>query len=67
MKAQTPCESSRNWKFILVNGEGVAKGKSWPGLLVLGEDAERDVRAKCTKILQTVDEWKDVSCGVNFD
>jgi NAD(P)-dependent dehydrogenase (short-subunit alcohol dehydrogenase family) len=51
----------------VVKGEGVAKGKSWPGLLVLGEDAERDVRAKCTKTLQIVDEWRDVSCGVNFD
>lgn len=51
----------------VVRGEGVAKGKTWPGLLVLGEDAEGDVRAKCTQTLQVLDEWKDVACGVNFE
>ncbi|KAF5370907.1 hypothetical protein D9615_009800 [Tricholomella constricta] len=51
----------------VVRGEGVAKGRTWPGYLVLGEDAEHDVRAQCNKILKALDEWKDVSCGVNFD
>ncbi|KAF9466009.1 hypothetical protein BDZ94DRAFT_1306724 [Collybia nuda] len=51
----------------IVRGEGVAKGKTWPGLLVLGGDAEADVRAKCTKTLEVLDEWKEVICNVNFD
>ncbi|KAG6856147.1 hypothetical protein H0H87_007052 [Tephrocybe sp. NHM501043] len=51
----------------IVRGEGVAAGRPWPGLLVLGEDAERDVRDKCNKVLKALDDWKDVTCGVNFD
>lgn len=51
----------------VVRGEGVAKGKSWPGILVLGEDAEKDARERCTKVLEVLDEWKDVSRGVSFD
>ncbi|KAG6916306.1 hypothetical protein DXG01_007463 [Tephrocybe rancida] len=51
----------------IVRGEGVAAGRPWPGLLVLGEDAERDVRDKSAKVLKALDEWKDVTCGVNFD
>ncbi|KAF8628593.1 hypothetical protein AX15_003816 [Amanita polypyramis BW_CC] len=49
-----------------VRGEGVAKGKPWPGLLVLGEDAERDLRNKCTHIIQILDEWKEVAGSCNF-
>jgi len=51
----------------VIRGEGVAKGRPWPGYLILGDDAERDVREKCNKVLRVLDEWKDVSCGVNFD
>ncbi|KAG6873110.1 hypothetical protein C0995_002773 [Termitomyces sp. Mi166 len=51
----------------IVQGVGIAKGRLWPGLLVLGEDAERDVRDKCNKVLKALDEWKDVTCGINLD
>lgn len=51
----------------VVRGEGVAKGRPWPGYLVLGEDAERDVRAKCHKVLRVLDEWQDVARSVHFD
>lgn len=51
----------------IVRGEGIAKGRPWPELLILGEDAERDVRDKCNKVLKALDEWKDVTCGVNLD
>ena len=51
----------------VVRGEGVAKGRPWPGYLVLGEDAEVDVRTKCKKVLGVLDEWVDVARGVNFD
>ncbi|KIM38502.1 hypothetical protein M413DRAFT_447730 [Hebeloma cylindrosporum] len=51
----------------VVRGEGVAKGRPWPGYLVLGEDAEVDVRNKCKKVLDVLDEWVDVARGVNFD
>ncbi|KAG5727371.1 hypothetical protein E4T56_gene12054 [Termitomyces sp. T112] len=51
----------------IVRGEGIAKGRPWPNLLILGEDAGRDVRNKCNKVLEALDEWKDVTCGVNLD
>ncbi|KAJ7182745.1 hypothetical protein C8R43DRAFT_967969 [Mycena crocata] len=51
----------------VVRGEGVARGRPWPGRLVLGEDAESDVRAKCKKVLDGMDEWSDVVRGVSFD
>ncbi|KAK2467668.1 hypothetical protein APHAL10511_000523 [Amanita phalloides] len=49
----------------IVRGEGVAKGKPWPGLLVLGEDAERDIRKKCQATLEILDNWGDVARSVN--
>ena len=51
----------------VVRGEGVAKGRAWPGLLILGEDADADVRAKLQKTEQTLDAWADVTRGVSFD
>lgn len=51
----------------VVRGEGVAKGRQCPRCLVLGEDAEQDVRTKSRKILDVLDEWKDVTCGVSYD
>lgn len=51
----------------IVRGEGVAKGRQWPQYLILGNDAEADVRAKCSKVLTVLDEWVDVTRNVNFD
>ncbi|KAJ7054121.1 hypothetical protein C8F01DRAFT_1221462 [Mycena amicta] len=44
----------------IVRGEGSAAGRPWPGRIALGEDCERDVRAKIEKELKMLDEWKDV-------
>lgn len=49
----------------IVRGEGVAVGREWPLYLILGEDAERDVRNKCAKVLQHLDGWRDVIRDVN--
>jgi hypothetical protein len=51
----------------IVRGEGITKGRSFPRYLILGEDAEQDVRKKSHKILDELDEWKDVTCGVSYD
>jgi hypothetical protein len=51
----------------IVRGEGVAQGREWPKYLVLGTDADGDVREKCKIVLDALDEWKDVTRGVNFD
>jgi len=50
----------------IVRGEGVGEGREWPLYLVLGEDAERDVRNKCAKILNHLDEWQDIIRDVNL-
>ncbi|KAF8201221.1 hypothetical protein K438DRAFT_1821625 [Mycena galopus ATCC 62051] len=51
----------------VVRGQGSAQGRPWPGRLVLGEDAENDVRVKCQKVLEKMDEWAPVIRGVNFE
>ncbi|EGN94573.1 hypothetical protein SERLA73DRAFT_188544 [Serpula lacrymans var. lacrymans S7.3] len=51
----------------VVNGEGCASGKPWPLYLVLGEDAEQDIRDKCKKVMDHLDEWRSVVRGTNFD
>ncbi|KAJ7841063.1 hypothetical protein B0H14DRAFT_3086822 [Mycena olivaceomarginata] len=51
----------------VVRGEGRARGRAWPGRLVLGADAERDVRAKCKRVLDNMDEWIEDVRGVGFD
>ncbi|KAL5480948.1 hypothetical protein ACEPAI_9889 [Sanghuangporus weigelae] len=47
----------------------VTGNKSWPelGLLVLGADAEANIREKCHTVLRNLDEWKDVVRGVAVD
>ena len=50
----------------IVRGEGVTKGRPFPRHLILGEDAEHDVRTKSHKILDVLDQWKDVTCGVSL-
>lgn len=50
----------------VVRGEGVAAGRGWPLYLVLGKDAERDIRAKCGRMLQHLEEWSDVVRGTDL-
>lgn len=63
-----PGDPMKAMKFVVdvVRGEGVAAGREWPSYLVLGEDAERDVRNKCMMMLKHLDEWKDVIRDVNI-
>lgn len=51
----------------VVRGEGQAVGREWPMWLFMGKDAYRDVRGKCEKVLQTLDDWEDVSTNLEFD
>jgi len=51
----------------VVMGEGKAKGRPWPLYLALGDDADRDIRQKSTRLLQHIDQWGDVIKNVNFD
>ncbi|KAI0086748.1 hypothetical protein BDY19DRAFT_958428 [Irpex rosettiformis] len=51
----------------VVRGEGVAEGRTMPLWLVLGTDAEQDLRDFCADRLKNLDEWQDVTrgCAVN--
>jgi NAD(P)-dependent dehydrogenase (short-subunit alcohol dehydrogenase family) len=49
----------------VVKGEGCAAGRVWPLYLVLGKDAEADIRNKCAKVLKHLDDWNDVVRGVD--
>lgn len=63
-----PGDPMKAMRFVVdvVRGEGVAAGREWPSYLVLGEDAERDVRKKCMMMLKHLDEWQDVIRDVNI-
>ncbi|KAG1892259.1 hypothetical protein F4604DRAFT_1672321 [Suillus subluteus] len=49
----------------VVKGEGCAAGREWPLYLVLGKDAEADIRSKCAKVLKHLDDWNDDVRGVD--
>ena len=51
----------------IVRQEGVAKGKSWPSHLILGEDAINDVRNKSNNLLQQIDQWEGVGKAVCYE
>lgn len=47
--------------FDVVKGENAAKGRPWPLWLALGEEADVDIRKQCERIIQNLDDWKDVT------
>ncbi|OCB84886.1 NAD-binding protein [Sanghuangporus baumii] len=65
---KVPCEGDAE-KCARAIMDIVTGKKSWPelGLLVLGTDAEANIREKCNTVLRNLDEWKDVVRGVAVD
>ncbi|KAJ7750384.1 hypothetical protein DFH07DRAFT_941847 [Mycena maculata] len=51
----------------VVRGEGKAAGRPWPLYLFLGDLAVQGVAEKCHKILKVIDDWKDVTTGLDVD
>ncbi|KAF9532769.1 hypothetical protein CPB83DRAFT_846318 [Crepidotus variabilis] len=51
----------------VIQEQGIAEGRPWPYYLVLGEDAEADIRSKCNKLLANLDEWAGVTRSVKID
>ncbi|KAJ6466020.1 hypothetical protein C8R47DRAFT_1154158 [Mycena vitilis] len=51
----------------VVRGEGGAAGRPWPLYLFLGELAVTGITEKCNQILKVIDDWKDVTAGLNVD
>lgn len=51
----------------VVRGEGKAYGRPWPMWLFMGRDCHRDVRGKCDRVLNALDEWEDLTSELEFD
>ncbi|KAJ3556742.1 hypothetical protein NM688_g1852 [Phlebia brevispora] len=51
----------------VVRGEGRAAGRPFPLWLVLGKDAEDDLRANLKQRLQNLDEWQDVTRSTTIE
>jgi hypothetical protein len=50
----------------VVKGEGEAKGRGLPMYLVLGSDAEVNMRDKLKIFSDSLEAWKDVTRGTDF-
>ncbi|KIP07376.1 hypothetical protein PHLGIDRAFT_118145 [Phlebiopsis gigantea 11061_1 CR5-6] len=66
MDGKQPNDASKAMTAVVdvVRGEGLAEGKTMPLWLVLGQDAEDDLRENFRVRLQNLDEWKDVTRSV---
>ncbi|KAJ6557648.1 hypothetical protein B0H19DRAFT_1148273 [Mycena capillaripes] len=51
----------------VVRGECTAAGRPWPLYLILGDLGVSGVTEKCEQVLGVLDEWRDVSTGLDFD
>jgi hypothetical protein len=51
----------------VVRGEGGAAGRPWPLYLILGDVGVSGISEKCHQILRVIDDWRDVSTGLNVD
>ncbi|KAJ7086228.1 hypothetical protein C8R44DRAFT_752636 [Mycena epipterygia] len=51
----------------VVRGEGKAAGKPWPLFLILGDLGVSGVTEKCDQILHLLEDWKEVSTGLDID
>ncbi|KAJ7705431.1 hypothetical protein B0H17DRAFT_1037936 [Mycena rosella] len=51
----------------VVRGEGGAVGRPWPLYLFLGDVAVQGIAEKCYRILKVIDDWKEVSTGLDVD
>ncbi|KAF9560838.1 NAD(P)-binding protein [Agrocybe pediades] len=51
----------------VVKGEGMAKDKPWPNYLILGSDAERDVKKKIDKVTSDLDTFLDLTRSTDYE
>ncbi len=51
----------------VVRGEGRAHGREWPMWLFMGQYVYRDVRGKCERVLNTLEDWEDIATDLEFD
>jgi len=69
LNGKQPNDPDRGMEIVVdvVREEGRAAGKPFPLWLALGADAVRDIRAKATRIIESLDAYKDISVAVGYD
>ena len=51
----------------MVKGEGVAEGKEFTPVVLLGSDCYRDVRKVLTEAIAKFGEWEGISVSTDWD
>lgn len=71
--AKSDASSSNPWAAAAAKSDisesgvrGDVQSKELPKLLVLGGDAQRDVRNKCMQVLRMIDQWEEVGRSIGF-
>jgi len=69
LNGKQPNDPDRGMEVVVdvVRGEGRAAGKPFPLWLALGADAVQDIRAKATRIVESLDVYQDLSVVVGYD
>jgi hypothetical protein len=69
LNGNQPNDPVRGMEIVVdvVRGEGRAAGKPFPLWLALGTDAVSDIRAKATRIIESLDVYEELSYAVGYD
>jgi len=69
LDGKQPNDPDRGMEVVVdvVRGEGRAAGKPFPLWLALGADAVQGIRAKATRIVESLDVYQDLSVAVGYD
>ena len=52
--------------YDVVTSSGIAEGKELPLFFPLGSDANDEIRKVATKVIDTVEEWREISALSDF-
>jgi len=69
LNGKQPNDPERGMEVVVdvVRGEGRAAGKPFPLWLALGADAVKDIRAKATRIVDSLGMYQDLSVAAGYD
>ena len=69
INGKQPNDPDRGMEVVVdvVRGEGRAAGRPFPLWLALGADAVSGIRAKATRILESLDANEDLSIAAGYD
>jgi len=69
LNGKQPNDPDRGMEIVVdvVRGEGRAAGKPFPLWLALGVDAVQGIRAKASRIVESLDVYQDLSVASGYD